>query len=414
MLIDVSLEKAQNLLLGTVYPLEGETVDFMNALGRISFKDIYTPHDIPSCPQAAVDGYAICMKPKENYCEIIEHAKEKDISQFSLKPGQALRVLTGGNIPMGTQAVIPQERAKEVEKYVAFSSEVQLNINIKPQGEDFKSHELLVKRGMVISPGLLGILGSYGINSISLFQKPRVGIISLGREIVPSSATLQPGQMRDSNGPLLAALVQCDGGKVSEVKVSSNEGIDQGKSTLENLLQQNDIVITIGGTASGDNDQALNIARNIGGEILFWGVNLTPGSHSGGTFYNNKLIISLSGNPAACATGYHLLVAPVLRALQGQPPYYQGFKAKCNNSFAKKTRSRRFLQGYAFFEPEGWRVSILPGQKSSMQRALINSNVLIDLPAGVQAVEEGNELNIIPLNSFTGINNKQQIDFGDK
>ena len=112
---------------------------------------------------------------------------------------------------------------------------------------------------------------------------------------------------------------------------------------------------------------------------------------------DGKPVIALSGNPAACSIGYEALAAPVLRVLQSLSPSPRRLAAVCTNSFPKRGGPRRFLRGYAVCGQDGWRVLVLPGQKSSMLRSLIDCNALIDLPAGHPPVEAGSEVSLMLL-----------------
>jgi molybdopterin molybdotransferase len=203
--------------------------------------------------------------------------------------------------------------------------------------------------------------------------------------------------VRDSNGPLLAALVSRDGGEVAGVEAASDEQPAAAISCLKRLLDEVDLVLTIGGTASEAGDRALFLLREIGARPLFWGVRIKPGSHSGAAVWNARPVLSLSGNPAACAVGYELLAAPVVRALQGLRPYPRRLTALCVSAFSREGGPRRFLRGYAVCDLDGWRVAVLSGQKSSMMRSLIGCNALIDLPAGHPPLEPGSQVSIILL-----------------
>ncbi|WP_066633498.1 molybdopterin molybdotransferase MoeA [Desulfolucanica intricata] len=399
MLTDVHLEEAQELLLSCVTPLTCQYVPLPDVLGRVSYQDIYAEHDIPSCSQSAVDGYAVSIDEQVEGTGYMvkERLKPGELPGISLGPGQACGVVTGGPLPAGTGAVVPQELADLKGKRVTFKKEIQPGSNIKLPGEDFKAGELIAQRGTPLSPGLVGVLAAYGKSKVAVFARPRTAILSLGREIVPYYVVPGPAGIRDSNGPLLAAYVQRAGGEVAAVEAAGDDNPSQVKYLLEKLLKQADIVITTGGAASGVCDQALSLLRETGARPLFWGVKIKPGSHSGAVSYNSKLIISLSGNPAACAVGFHLLAAPVLRALQGLTPQAERLTAVCTNPFLKRGGPRRFIRGNVFCGQKGWQVAILPGQKSSMLRSLINCNALIDLPAGHSPVEEGEEVSVILL-----------------
>lgn len=406
MLENVKLEEAQDLILSLITPLPAESLPLLRALGRVVYKDIHASYDLPAYAQSAVDGYAVSESEKSmRYSYVVkERLKPGEMPSSSLKPGQAAGVVTGGPVPGGTVSVIPYEVARLKDDHLIFTEDIVPGENIKPQGEDFRAGDLLVRRGTALSPGMAGALAAFGRSEVAVYRRPRVAILGLGREIVPCQALPLPGQIRDSNGPLLAGLVLRDGGQVTGIELAGGGSLFEIKNQLEKMLRQADIVLTTGGTASGVSDQALYVVRQTGAKLLFWGVKIKPGSHSGAAVYDNKLIISLSGNPAACAAGYHLLAAPVLRFLQGLNPYPERLTAVCANAYLKKGGPRRFLQGCLEFEQKGLRVTILQGQKSSMLRGLLNNgNVLIDLPAGHPPVDEGAEVSVILLNSLCAV-----------
>lgn len=403
MLENVKLEEAQELVLNLITPLPAESEPLLSALGRIIGRDIYAVSDLPSCNQSAVDGYAVSESEKEKAHSYLvkEFLKPGETPGSALTQGQAAGVVTGGPVPGGTVSVIPYEITRLEGDRLLFTGDLVPGENIKPQGEDFKAGDLLAQCGKVLSPGLAGAMAAFGKSEVAVFRSPRVAILGLGPEIVSCQALLLPGQIRDSNGPLLAGLAQQHGAQVTGVELAGGGSLSQIKDQLEKMLRQSDIVLTTGGTASGVSDQALCAVRQTGAKLLFWGVQIKPGSHSGAAVYDNKLIISLSGNPAACAAGYHLLAAPVLRLLQGLNPWPRRFTAVCASPYKKRGGPRRFVQANLEVDKNGLKVTILPGQKSSMLRGLMNNgNALIDLPAGHQPLEEGAKVSVILLDSF--------------
>ena len=401
MLRNVKLEEAQDILLSLTTSLPGETVPLLQALGRVAARDVYADQSLPPCPQAVVDGYAVCTGANRAGAGYVvkERLSPGKTANSPLHSGQAAYVATGCDLPTGTTAVAPHEIARLSGERVVFTEEILPGDNIRQPGEDFQSGSLLVSRGIRLNPGIISVLAAFGKNNVTVFRRPKVAVLSLGGGVVSYHNIPEPGQLRDSNGPLIAALALRDGGQVTNVEVAGGESAAGLKDHLENLMQQADLVITTGGAAAGAYDQATYMLKNIGAHLLFWQIKIKPGSHSGAAIVNNKIIIALSGNPAACAAGYHLLAGPALRALQEQPPYPKVLSATCTNSFNKEGGPRRFLQGYAACDDKGWNVTILPGQKSSMLQSLIRANALIDLPAGSPPVEKDQKVSIILLYS---------------
>ncbi|MFA7466818.1 MAG: molybdopterin molybdotransferase MoeA [Desulfotomaculaceae bacterium] len=401
MLKKVELEKAQDIILNHVTVLPGESLPLLQALGRIVCEDIIAEHDLPPYAQAAMDGYAV--PEGGGPYQVIERLLPGEMPTASLSSGQTVGVVTGGPLPDGVVAVVPQEATELRGEYITFNKAIVPGSNIKPSGENFRKGDLLVRQGACLSPGMAGVLAAYGRNEVTVYRKPRVAILSLGPDIVSCRETPMPGQTRDSNGLHLAALVMQEQGQVISVEVAGTDNANQMGKRFQELLHCSDILITIGGAAYGVSDQAFPLIKQSRAELLFWEIKIKPGSHSGAASFGEKLVISLSGNPAACAVGYHLLVAPVLRAMQNLKPYQTRLSAVSDNVFLKKGGSRRFLLASVACEHLGWRVKILPGQKSSMTKAFLREcNALIDLPEGHPPVKKGEELSVIILKSAYG------------
>lgn len=400
MLENVRLEEAQELIRNRIVYLPAETVPLLSASGRFIYRDLYAAHDLPPCNKSAVDGFAVSTDKeiKSHSYRIIDILKPGIAPGFVLESGQAAGVVTGGAVPVGTVSVIPQEITWLEGDLLRFTVDIKPGENIRPQGEDFKSGDLLARRGTALNPGMMGVLAAFGMTKVKVFRRPRVAVLGLGQGVVPCQAEPLSGQIRDSNGPLLAALAMRDGALVTDVELAGDGDLPNIKNMLEKLLRQADIVLTTGGTARGECDQARLAVRQTGAKLLFWEVQIKPGSHSGAAVYDDKLIISLSGNPAACAAGYHLLAAPVIRFMQGQSFDPERVTAVCANAFPKRGGPRRFIQANLEACQDGLRVSILSGQKSSMLRGLLkNGNALIDLPAGHSPLEEGAYVSVIVL-----------------
>jgi Molybdopterin biosynthesis enzyme len=400
MLFNASLEKVQQTLLRYSQPLEAESISILEAAGRISAESLYAESDIPASRQSAVDGYAVASRGSgtDSYYIVGYLHLGKNI-YGPLQPGQALGVLTGGDLPDGSTAVIPHEKAEVKENILIPLEAIKPGNNIKQPGEDYAAGKPLIIYGSPVTAGHVGLLAAYGKTSISALRKPRVAILGLTRHVIPWQMTPEPGEIRDCNGPLLSALVRQDGGIPVSVKMAGRS--DRSLKTIAaELLDQADILIIIGGTyTTGDNEARL-LMEDLGAEILYWDVPIQPGSHTGASYRNSRMLIALSGNPAACAVGYQLFVAPVMLAMQGLIPHLQRCPAQCINGFAKKSGSRRFIRGHASWNQGGWKVSVLPGQKPSMITSLVDCNALIDVPAGSPPVEAGQDVSILLLNSL--------------
>lgn len=407
MLIDVAVEEVWEILHNVTVPLQPESVLLMDSLNRIAAADVVAAGDLPSCAQSAVDGFVVHINDLHGGSKLLlgEELGSGIIPAYPLNPGKTMKVVTGGVLPEGAAAVIPEEAAVFKGNYILIKEQIAPGANVKVQGEDFKEGEIILRSSSRLTPGALGALAAFGQEKVLVSRRPSVAIICLGPEIIPHNLMPAAGEIRDSNGPILKSLILQDGGQISGVKyIREAPTRDSFKTALKEMLEKADLVITTGGTALGEFDhQALPLLSEMGVNILFWGIQAKPGSHSGGGLWGSKPVLALSGNPSACTVGYHLLVSPVLRQMQGLAFAPKITTAVCIDKYRKNGGIRRFLRGRMFVEEGVGKVKILPGQKSTMLRSLLSYNALIDLQAGHPPVEEESMVSVIPINSAENI-----------
>jgi len=397
----MGLEGAQELVISKVSRIPRENVSILDAGGRILFENLFADQNLPPYAQSAVDGFALgsCTTNSNSRYTIKKYLELSDFPDIPLKNGEAVGVLTGGALPDGCQAVVPHEKTVVEGDTLTVLEEIKPGNNVKQVGEDFQQGSLLAQGGIKIDAGCIGLLAAYGFWKIPVYRQPRVAILSLGLNIISCHLTPKPGQTRDSNSPFLAALIKQHGGVVASIDVISQMDLIKKGTYIDQIIEQVDLVICTGETYTQKANEIRLLMDTIGAEIIYWGIPIQPGSHNGAAFYKGRPIFALSGNPAACAVGYHLFVAPALRTMQGLYPYAQRLQAKCINSFSKIAHSRRFVRGYAACSSGDWKVTVLPGQKPSMLRSLISCNALIDLPPGHSPVTAGTEVSILLLES---------------
>lgn len=397
----ITVEKARDLLLESITTMEKETVPLYKSIYRIAACDVFAPCELPICRQSAFDGYAVNGKDLKGACSlkiVSSTTGGGKIPEGILKPGKTIKVDTGEALPEKTAAVIPKEQVFHQGSQIYLSEGIELNSNIKMPGEDFKKGDILAKCNTPLSPGNVGSLAAFGYQKITVYRRPSVAIICLGFNVVFHHFTPERGQVRDSNGPMLASLIQMDGGKAAVLECVGCS-TDNGLTNLLNDLPKTvDLIITVGGAASGEFDRAFELLDKSKVEMLYWGVQAKPGGHSGAGLKESVPIICLPGNPAACAVGYNLLVSPVLRKMQGLSSNPKRISALCVNEYNKKIKKRHFLRSRMYLDNDGtWKVRILPGQKSSMLRSLLDYNSLVDLQAGHAPLKEGDPVTVMPL-----------------
>ncbi len=401
MLLDASLEAALLQIKQACPRLSAEMIPMADALGRVTASEYLAKTDLPAQAQSAVDGYAVAGLDGGEFGRytVIGSAFLGDNPITVLTSGQAMQVKTGGVIPPGTMAVVPHEKTQVMNDSLKALETIKIGNNIKQAGEDFAIGQQIIARDRVITPADIALMAAFGIDNISVYRRPRVAIFCLSNNVVPWHQEPKPGQTRDTNTLLLQALVQDEGGLVTRSELAS---LDErpAKEIVLDMLDQADILLLIGGTYADQGNEARLLMEELSATLLYWDVPIQPGSHTGAAKLHAKILFALSGNPAACAVGYHLFVAPALKALQGLNPDPIYVNARCVNGFHKKSGSRRFIRGKIYWDRKGWKVEVLPGQKPSMLRSLIGCNTLIDIPAGSLPIAEGQEVSCLLMKTF--------------
>ncbi len=405
MLKDISFEEARQQIKTLVGSLAAEELPLDQLIERVLAKDLIAPRPLPDCGQSAVDGFALGSEAEPASSRFVVKGRLElgESPDQLIGPGEALGVMTGGLLPSGCVGVVPHERTVFQGEHLSVLEQVKANQNIKQAGEDFAEGELLLKSGSRIDPGSIALMAAYGIKSTEVFRKPRVAVLAMGRNVVDYRENPQTGQIRNANSPLLEALIRQDGGVPGSSRLASGKNAAEMGESLEALLNDADVLISSGGTYTRGEDDLIRVVEQIGAQMVFWGVNIMPGSHLGIARRGDQFIVLLSGNPTACFVGYHLFTAPILYMMQGLPGDFSVKEAVCINSFAKKSGSRRFVRGRARAASRGWEVEILPGQKPSMIRSMLGCNALIDVPAGNRGLIAGETVSIIPLNAYRGL-----------
>jgi len=392
----LSLEQAQQALLAILPKLKTEPVAIADALGRVLASDLAAPRSLPASEQSAVDGYAVGCSTSTipGSFRMVGRYRLGDSPEQPLQHNEAVEVKTGGNLPPGTCAVVPREKTRCDSDMLLVEEMVKPGQNIKSQGEDFCRGEIMLGEYTQLDAGSIALLAAMGIETVPVYRRPRIGIVNLAPNVVPAGIPIRPGQTRDSNGPMLTALVQQHGGTAV---IAANAPNREMASRLLELLEEVDIVICTGGSYTENLSDAREFFTAIGARVLYWDIAIQPGSHTGAARLDSGLLVSLSGNPAACFVGYHVFVAPVIRAMQGQAAMPKRVIAGCINGFGKAANSRRLVRARAWYGNSGWEAEVLPGQKPSMIRSLLQCNALIDIAAGSPAVPAGSSVEVMLL-----------------
>ncbi|EOU1502121.1 molybdopterin molybdotransferase MoeA [Clostridium perfringens] len=402
----IALEEALEILNKNTKALKSEVVSIKDSLKRVLYGDVKSKINNPPFNKSVFDGYAFRSEDskgtsKENPIElkIVDEIFAGMWPEIEIKHGEAVRIMTGAPIPLGADCVLKQEETERHGDLVKIFKEMKSYENISFMGEDIKIGETLIKKGKRLDYADLGIMASSGISEVLVYKKPRVSIISTGDEVCDINSTLKPGKIYDSNLYSLSARIEELGYNVLSMEHVGDNIIKIGKA-IEKAFEKSDIVFTTGGASVGEKDLMQKVSESIGFEKLFWKIKIKPGSAVVCSKKEEKILISLSGNPNAALTTFELLGKSVLKKLEGEEENINIKREKgiLMDSFNKKSPQRRFLRGNVIYDEKGAKVYITQIKSGNgILSSLLNANCLIEIEKVNEGLNRGEVVNIIKL-----------------
>jgi molybdopterin molybdotransferase len=361
----------------------------LQARKHILAQTLLSPMNMPPFRQSAMDGFALCLHDELVY-EIIGEIKAGDTHQVVLLPGQAIKIFTGAAVPDTTQAVIQIEKVSVNEKQLVLDEAVQTGTNVRPIGEQIATGELALEKGTLLNAAAIGFLAGLGFTSVKVFQKPRVGILVTGNELVKPGLPLEYGKVYESNGIMLeSALKDAYFDEVNLYEV--NDNYENTRNELQKALSANDVVLVSGGISVGDYDFVAAALTELQVETLFYKVNQKPGKPLFVGKLKNKMVFALPGNPAAALTCFYVYVLPTLSILSGKATDYNQAKsiAIAHDYKVHNTRAQ-FLKAHII----NGEAIILSHQASSMLNSFSVANGLIFVPNGSYELKQGDSVDV--------------------
>lgn len=317
----ITLQEARKRIHKAVKRSQPDLVSLTWAVGCVAAEDIVAPINVPEFPSSAMDGIALRIADLGGdgpwHLPIQSVIAAGDSTQITLKDGYAVKIMTGAPLAKGADAVIPIEDVTIESNQVIIRKRPPLGKFVRPLGNDITSGQILFRKGELLKPADIGVLASVGLTSVMVIPRPRIALISTGSEIVEPGEKLKYGQIYDSNSPTLYSLLTCDRFPVTtRIRVSTND-LEPLYETLQECLENHDLVITTGGVSMGDYDFIPKITKTLGGKILFHKVAVKPGKPTLMADFGGRWLISLPGNPVSAVVGYFLYVRQVISRLSG-------------------------------------------------------------------------------------------------
>ncbi|WP_080847305.1 molybdopterin molybdotransferase MoeA [Cytobacillus gottheilii] len=392
---------------------EAENSSIYTSNGRYLADDIKATHDVPHFDRAPYDGFALrsvdtaqASQRHEIEFEVIDHIGAGHVTNKIPGAFQAVRIMTGAQMPEGCDAVLMLELSKTFEKngntYMSTKRKLKKGENVSFKGEDAKAGKVLIHKGTLINPGTQAVLATFGYADVPVAKKPAIALFATGSELLEVEDDLEPGKIRNSNALMITAQIERAGGKASYLGKLPDD-FETCFNAVEKALQESDFLITTGGVSVGDFDYLPAIYEKLGAEVLFNKVAMRPGSVTTVAQLDGKLLFGLSGNPSACYVGFELFVRPIIRTfLFSDKPHLRREKAILTADFPKANPFTRFVRAILSVE-DGKLVAAPSGMdKSNIVMSLAGANALMILPGGSRGFMNGDEVDVLLLEEFTG------------
>jgi molybdopterin molybdotransferase len=382
-----------------------ETIGLGHALGRVLRDDIMARSDIPGFDRATMDGFAVlststygASESNPAYLEVVGNVAMGEAPDLSIGAGQAARISTGGMLPPGSDAVVMVEHTDLID-----ATTVEIHRSVAPgqhmvsKDEDVAKGEMVLPSGNRLSPQQIGMLAAIGYSRVSVFNRPRVGIISTGDEVIPPDRTPAPGQVRDINTHTLSALVQAAGADSISYGIV---GDDAGKllATCEQATSENDMVLVSGGSSVGMRDLTLDTLEALPeSQILVHGVSIRPGKPTILAKCGAKAFWGLPGHVTSAMIVFMVLVKPFLDHIGGclNSPN-KSVKARLSRNLASAQGRVDFIRvRFKTQDNDLWAEPIL-GQ-SGLINTMVSAEGLIAIGKNSEGLEKGTLADVIPI-----------------
>ena len=392
----ITVDQAFELVASHVAALTPTRVRLRDSLGLVLSADVTSDTDSPPYNKAMMDGYAVASSDDTTERKVVERIMAGDIPRHAIRPGIVAQVMTGAPVPDGTSAVIPVEQTRELGGDIVRFDTVSLPAgkHVQPQGTLMLAGKPVVRAGSVVTPRALGAMAEAGAAVVEVVPRPTVSILTTGNELVSVDQHPGPGQIRDSNGPMLTAAVT--------LQQAEAEVLPSGGDDLETLTQLateglvTDILLVTGGVSAGVKDLVPEALEAAGVEPVFHKVALKPGRPlwfgiAPREAQPPRLVFGLPGNPVSGLVCFHLFVRPALAVLSGraaefQLPWRQGHLASDFSYPAGRETLRP-----ATMDSTG-RVEMCPWQGSADLAGMVGANCLVRLPGEGAELAAGTEV----------------------
>jgi molybdopterin molybdotransferase len=378
-----SIDDALAALLADVTPMTAERVALPDAAGRVLAEDVTAQLDVPPYTNSAMDGYALRAGDAGQRLWVSQRIAA-GTPATPLAPGSCARIFTGGEIPPGADCVVMQERVEVDGDVATIPADIPAGDNVRLKGRDVRQGDVLLSAGQCLEAAALGHLAGQGVTEVGVRRRPRVALLSTGDEVVDPGTPLKPGQLYNSNRPMLTRLLTTFGAEVV-TQVSVPDDAERTRELLAQAAEDADVVVSTGGVSVGEEDHVKASLEALG-KLTMWKLAIRPGKplalghlprREGGQAH----FVGLPGNPVSGFVGAWLFLRPLMGALLSCPDLTALPCVTARVEFSTSTGPRQhYMRVVLTFDAQGAHAKAFDDQNSSVLSSCIQANALAVIP----------------------------------
>jgi molybdopterin molybdotransferase len=378
-----------------------ELINLQNGNSRVLAQQIEVKINVPPFNRSAMDGYAViaddiskASETEPRYLKVVEEIGAGDVSNHVIEFGEAIKIATGAEMPMGSNAVVMEENVEYEGGRIRIISPVNSNNDVALKGEDLKKGELIISDGQILGPHHLSVIASAGYNEIEVYKKPQIGVIITGNELVEPATKLTPGKIINSNKFALKGVIE-DSMAVAHIKQCPDD-FKELILAVEEAVDKYDAVITTGGTAISKGDLIVDIVKDLG-NVLIHGVSMKPGKPFGFGIIKQTPVFMLSGYPVAVAVQYDIFVRNHILKMQKINKKFSFIKAIAGEDIRSSPDKYNVIRAN-FKEDIGVVYPIRT--KAGINKSILLSNCYIIVEEGIGKIKKDERCNILKYNTL--------------
>ncbi len=388
-----SLTAAQQCILQHTTSIGTEFVKLEQSIGRVLAEVVHSNRDHPPYDVSAMDGYAVRAEDLNSIpasLNLVEDIKAGDQPTIEILSGQCARIMTGAAMPQGADTVIRVEDTEATQQgSVQIMKAAGIGKDIRLQGENLRTGEVVFNPGTAITPGVLGILAMVKCATVLVQRKPRVAILSSGDELEGLADSFDPNKIPDANSYTLMAQVQALGIEPILLGIARDDPIELSEFIKRGL--KFDVLLISGGTSVGVYDFVRPTLAELGVTMHFWRVAIRPGHPIAFGTNATTQVFCLPGNPVSSMVCFEQFVAPALRCMMGHPRLYRRtLSARLTHAVKHRSGRTEFVRVALSHDKKGGYLATATGsQGSGVLLSMARADGLLIVPSESAGMAEG-------------------------